>query len=46
MLQGEPVGVVKIGSEERNHGEGAIGGGLGRQDVGKHLGNLGDVMER
>jgi hypothetical protein len=46
FLQREPVGVVEVGGEERDDGEGAVGHGLAGQDGGEELGNLGDFVQR
>ena len=45
FLQREPVGVVKVGGEERDDGEGAVGHGLAGQDGGEELGDLGDFLQ-
>ena len=42
ILQREPIGVVEVGGEERDDGEGTVGHGLAGQEGGEELGDLGD----
>jgi hypothetical protein len=44
FLQREPVGVVEVGGEKRDDGQGAVGDGLASQESGEDLGNLGDFI--
>ena len=45
VIQREPVGVVEVGGEERDDGEGAVGHGLAGQEGGEELGDLGDFLQ-
>jgi hypothetical protein len=46
FVQCEPDGVVEVGGEQRDDGQGAVGDGLAGQDGGEELGDLGHFVQR